>query len=103
MRVVKIDKIYLNAPILDRLKGCGYNSRATFIGAGTVSSHVFKGCRILNPDCIKLGRFMAAHLPAKSSRQPQLSLENNKKSARFSPAGTDFYECGHCGQVSLMD
>ena len=52
---------------------------------------------------LNIGRFMAAYLPAKSSRQPQLSLENNKKSARFSPAGTDFYECGHCGQVSLMD
>ena len=32
--VVKTDKIYLNAPILGHFKGCGYNSRATFNGAG---------------------------------------------------------------------
>ena len=36
MHLVKIDKIYLNAPILGRFKGCSYNSRATFNGAGTV-------------------------------------------------------------------
>ena len=35
--MVKIDEIHLNAPILGCFKGCGYNSRATFNGAGTVS------------------------------------------------------------------
>ena len=34
--VVKVDKSHLNAPILGRFKGCGYNSRATFNGAGTL-------------------------------------------------------------------
>ena len=36
MHVVKIDKIHLNALILGRFKGCGYNSRAAFNGVGTV-------------------------------------------------------------------
>ena len=31
--VVKIDKIYLHAPILGGFKRCSYNSRATFNGA----------------------------------------------------------------------
>ena len=35
---VKIEEICQNAPILGHLKGCGYNLRATFIGAGTVDS-----------------------------------------------------------------
>ena len=35
--LVKIDDIHLNAPILGSFKGCGYNLRATFNGAGTVS------------------------------------------------------------------
>ena len=34
--IVKTDKIHLNAPILGRFKGCGYISRATFNGEGTV-------------------------------------------------------------------
>ena len=34
--IVKTDKIYLNAHILDSFKGCGYNLRATFNGAGKV-------------------------------------------------------------------
>ena len=34
--IVKIGKIHLNAPILGQFKGCSYNSRATFSGAGTV-------------------------------------------------------------------
>ena len=33
--VVKIDKIHLNARFFGRLKGCSYNSRATFNGADT--------------------------------------------------------------------
>ena len=39
MHVVKIDKNYLNAPILSRFKGCGYKSRANFNSAGTVFIH----------------------------------------------------------------
>ena len=38
MYLEKVDKIHLNAPIISRFKkGCRYNSRATFNGAGTVS------------------------------------------------------------------
>ena len=43
MRIVKIDKIYLNAPILGRFNGCDYNSRATFTGAGTVPIFIYAG------------------------------------------------------------
>ena len=34
---VKIDKIHVNAPIFGHSKGCRYNSRAIFNGAGKVS------------------------------------------------------------------
>ena len=34
--IVKIDKTHLHIPILGCFKGCGYNSRATFNGAGMV-------------------------------------------------------------------
>ena len=34
--IVKTGEIYLNAPILGRLEGCSYNSRATFNSVGTV-------------------------------------------------------------------
>ena len=37
MHIVKIDKLYLNAPIVGCFKGCGYNLRATFNSAGTVA------------------------------------------------------------------
>ena len=39
---MKIDKIQLNTPILGRLKGCGYNSRATFNGAVKVFGFTFE-------------------------------------------------------------
>ena len=41
--LVEIDEIDLNAPILGRFKGCGYNSRATFNVACTVDSTTHKG------------------------------------------------------------
>ena len=34
---IHMDEFWSNAPVLCRFKGCGYNSRATFNGAGTVA------------------------------------------------------------------
>ena len=40
-QVVKIDKIHLNVLILGHFKGYGYNSRATFNGAGAVTDFLW--------------------------------------------------------------
>ena len=52
----KMDKTYIYAPILGRFKGCGYNSRATFNGAGTVSINlVSRGMRIMEIEAFFFG------------------------------------------------